>query len=41
MSETNLDFLIRLEDVGRIYRTGNRSVEALKDINLEILPGNW
>ncbi|MDI9478119.1 MAG: ABC transporter ATP-binding protein [Bacillota bacterium] len=39
MSETNLDFLIRLEDVGRIYRTGNRSVEALKDINLKIPAG--
>ena len=39
MIGTNVDYLIKLEDVSRIYRNGNRYVEALKGINLNIPSG--
>ena len=39
MIGTNVDYLIKLEEVSRIYRNGNRYVEALKGINLNIPSG--
>ena len=35
----NKDALIRFEDVGKIYRTGQIVYEALHDVNLEIMEG--
>lgn len=39
MTERIPEYLIQLKDVSRIYRSGSRSVEALKDINLKIPSG--
>ena len=33
------DILIRFENVGKIYRTGQIVYEALRDVNLEIMEG--
>ena len=41
MTERIPEYLIQLKDVSRIYRSGSRSVEALKDINLKFLPESW
>src|SRR5690554_5375769 len=39
MAEVLPNYLIKLEDVSRIYRSGNRHVEALKNVNLKIPAG--
>ena len=36
-----IDALIALEGVSRVYRTGHVDVVALRDVNLEVMPGEF
>jgi len=41
LGEQGFKYAVRLVNVSRVYEMGSRSIVALKDVNLEVLPGEF